>query len=87
MMRKIMHLLFLSCLKASKLIEKDLHIKLGFREKLQLRLHKTMCHTCNRYGKQSVLIEKGIRDLQKREAILVDFKKLEEHIILKIKKA
>lgn len=82
-----MHLLFLSCLKASELIEKDLHLKLGLREKLQLRLHKTMCHTCNRYGKQSTLIEKGIRDLQKKEAISVDFKKLEEHIILKIKKA
>jgi len=86
-MRKIMHLLFLSCLRASELIEKDLHFKLVLIEKLQLRLHKTMCHTCNRYGKHSILIEKGIRDLQRKEATSVDFKKLEEHLILKIKKA
>lgn len=86
-MRKIMHLLFLSCLRASELIEKDLHLKLELREKLQLKLHKLMCHTCNRYGKHSMLIEKGIQDLQKKEAISIDFKKLEEGIILKIKKA
>jgi len=86
MMRKIMHLLFLSCLRASELIEKDLHLKLGLLEKLQLRLHKTMCNTCNRYGKHSILIEKGILDLQKKEAISVDFRKLEKRIVLKIKK-
>ena len=85
MIRKIMHLLFLSCLKASELIEKDLHLKLGLRETLQLKLHKTMCHTCSKYGIQSVLIENGIRDLQKKEAISVDFKKLEKRIILNMK--
>ena len=84
-MKKIMHLLFLSCLKASELIEKDFHIKLGFKERLQLKLHKTMCSTCNRYSKQSATIEKGIRDLQKTEAISVDFKKLEERIIQDLK--
>ncbi len=82
-----MHLLFLSCLKASELIEKDFHIKLSSKEKLQLKLHKTMCNTCNRYSKQSATIEKGIRDLHKTEAISVDFKKLEERIILNLKNA
>jgi len=86
MMKKIMHLLFLSCLKASELIEKDLHLKLRLREKLQLKLHKAMCSTCNRYGKHSILIEKGIHDLQKKEAISVDFKKLEKRIILNLNK-
>jgi hypothetical protein len=81
-----MHILFLSCLKASELIEKDLHLKLGIKEKLQLKLHKTMCNTCNRYGKQSIIIENGIQNLHKKEAIAVDFKKLEERIILSIKK-
>jgi len=87
MMKKIMHILFLSCLKASELIEKDLHLRLVFSEKLQLKLHKMMCKTCNRYGKQSALIEKGIHNLQKKEAISVDFKILEERIILSLKKA
>lgn len=86
-MKKIMHLLFLSCLKASELIEKDFHIKLGLKERLQLKLHKTMCSICNRYSKQSATIEKGIRDLQKTEAISVDLKKLEERIIQDLKNA
>jgi len=45
-----------------------------------------MCSTCNRYGKHSILIEKGIHDLQKKEAISVDFKKLEKRIILNLNK-
>jgi len=80
-MNKIMHILFLSCLKASELIEKDLHLRLPFRERLQLKLHKMMCKTCNRYGKQSALIESGINNLHKKEALSVDFKKLEIRII------
>ncbi|MDE5423997.1 hypothetical protein L3073_17415 [Ancylomarina sp. DW003] len=86
-MKKIMHLLFLSCLKASELIEKDFHIKLGSKERLQLKLHKTMCDTCNRYSKHSAIIEKAIHDLQDKEAIFVDFKKLEKRIILNLKNA
>ena len=55
-----MHILFLSCLKASELIEKKLHLKLSASEKLQLKLHKMMCSACTLYEKQSVLIEKSI---------------------------
>jgi len=86
-MKKIMHILFLSCLKASELIEKDLHLRLAFRERLQLKLHKMMCNTCNRYSKQSALIENGIRNLQDKEAISVDFKKLENRIIQSLDEA
>lgn len=86
MIKKVMQVLFLSCLRASELIEKDLHLRLGLLEQLQLKLHKTMCNTCNRYSKHSFLIEKAIHDLQRKEAMSVDFKELEKRIILNIKK-
>ena len=60
-MKKLMHILFLSCLKATELIEKKMQFKLYFREKLQLNLHKSMCKACRSYEKQNYLIEMGIR--------------------------
>ena len=75
-----MHILFLSCLKATELIEKKFHIKLSFREKLQLKLHKMMCEFCSRYEKQSIFIEKGISNIQKKEPIPMDLEKLKERI-------
>ena len=59
-MKKIMHILFLSCKKATELIEKKLHFKLSVIEKMQLKMHKMMCNACTNYEKQSELIEKGI---------------------------
>ena len=69
-MKKIMHILFLSCLKASEFIEKKLHFKLSFTEKVQLELHKIMCSACSRYEKQSILIEKSI-ELQNKEILKI----------------
>lgn len=59
-MKKIMHTLFLSCLKATELIEKKIHFRLSAKEKLQLKMHKMMCDACSSYEKQSVFLEKGI---------------------------
>ena len=59
-MKKLMHILFLSCRKATELIDKKLLFRLSFRERLQLTLHKTMCSACRMYEKQDLLIEKGI---------------------------
>ncbi len=43
----------LSCKKATELIEKKLLVKLSFKEKMQLQLHKSMCSACTAYEKQS----------------------------------
>ena len=59
-MNKLMHILFLSCKKATELIEKKLHFKLSGIEKMQLKMHKMMCNACTHYEKQSELIERGI---------------------------
>ncbi len=56
-----MHTLFLSCLKATEIIEKGLNFKLSWREKLQLKVHKMMCDACSRYEKQSLFLDNAIR--------------------------
>lgn len=61
MLKKIMNKLFLSCLRATELIEKNFHIKLSFREQMQLKAHKMMCCACKTYEKQSTIIEKGLK--------------------------
>ncbi len=86
-MKKIMHILFLSCHKATELIEKKMHFSLSRKEKLQLEAHKMMCNACTRYEKQSSIIERGISAIQKpgengtdlKELKLAIEKKLEEH--------
>ena len=82
-MKKLMHILFLSCLKATELIEKKLRFKLSIREKLQLKMHKSMCEACTRYEKQSILIEKGLSSL---DEVAPDKKEVEQLKGLIIKK-
>lgn len=43
----------LSCKKATELIEKNLVTKLSLREKVQLKMHKSLCDACTAYEKQS----------------------------------
>ena len=83
-MKKLMHKLFLSCLKATELIEKRLHFKLSVKEKLQLKVHKMMCSACSNYEKQSLFIEKGISLSQKREFTVDDIKQLKVIITEKL---
>ena len=54
-----MHILFLSCLKSSELLEKKMHFRLTLLEKMQLKMHTMMCNACTLYEKQSYIIEKG----------------------------
>lgn len=88
MMNKIMHILFLSCLKATELIEKKLHFKLLFKEKLQLKMHKMMCGACSNYEKQSLLIEMGIaqQDDKTETVTNIDMNEFEKTIHAKITK-
>lgn len=75
-MKKIMHILLLSCLKATELIEKKMNFKLGFTEKMQLKVHKMMCSACSNYEKQSILLEKGIAKSCKSEFAETDLSQL-----------
>lgn len=87
MMKKIMHTLFLSCLKATELIEKNFHVQLSFSERMQLKAHKMMCDTCRNYEKQSILIEKGMETFQKKQKIEIDLEQLKKQINLNLQEA
>ncbi len=82
-----MHILFLSCLKATELIEKKFHVKLSFKERLQLKLHKMMCDACTMYEKQSALIEKGMELQHKHQHEECDIEQLKKQISLNLKEA
>ena len=83
-MKKLMHILFLSCLKASELIEKKFHFKLSFRERLQLKMHKMMCSACTMYEKQSTILEKSIEIQYKNLGKELDLEELKKTINQKI---
>ena len=57
MIKKITHIIILSCKKATELIEKKLYTKLSARERVQLKLHKGICDACTLYEKQVVFLE------------------------------
>ena len=85
MKNKIMHFLFLSCLKATELIEKKLHFKLTLKEKIQLEMHKMMCDACSMYEEQSEIIEEGIKiHLHETPSENGDTEKLKEQINIKL---
>jgi hypothetical protein len=78
-MKTLIHTLFLSCLKATELIEKKIHFRLSLKEKIQLKGHKMICSACVHYEKQSLLLEKSILRLNQKqlpEEELEEIKKL-----------
>jgi hypothetical protein len=86
-MKKLMHILFLSCLKATELMEKRFHFGLSWHEKIQLKLHKSMCKACSTYDKQSDIIEHALKEMLTNNEITVDFDKLKQQINAKLTKS
>jgi hypothetical protein len=56
-MKKLLHILLLSCRKATLLIEKRMVTRLSLKESVQLKLHKSMCDACIAYEKHSRKID------------------------------
>lgn len=85
MMKKLMNYLMLSCKKATELIEKRTLVRLSFKEKVQLRMHKSMCDACTAYEKQSrkidELLHKHIHDDSFENATVLSNEALKEKII------
>ncbi len=79
-MKKLMHILFLSCLKASELIEKKIHFHLSFRESLQLKMHKMMCNACTMYEKHSKILDKSLENHYKMLGKEIDWETLKKSI-------
>ena len=83
-MKKLMHILFLSCLKATELIEKKLHFKLSGKEKLQLKVHKMMCSACTNYEKQNLLIEKSFENQAQISDSQIDLEQFKKSVVDKL---
>lgn len=62
-LRKYMNPFFLSCKKATLLIEKKELLSLTPVERIQLNLHTSMCVACRTYEKQSITIGHAISKL------------------------
>jgi hypothetical protein len=80
-----MNILFLSCLKATEMIEKKLHFSLSLKEKYQLKMHRMMCDACRRYDKQTNFIENSLKNQNHIPKNEVDVEKLKQLIHEKIK--
>lgn len=81
-----MNKLLLSCLKATELMEKKLHIKLSFTEKLQLKAHKMICKACTQYEEQTHFIHNVMSKPPTNGSPSVDeIESLKKEIIKKIK--
>ncbi len=62
-------------------MEKNLHFRLSRAEKLQLRMHKSMCQACNLYEKQSIFMDKSIGKYDSPSIAEKDLKDLKSLII------
>lgn len=58
MYKNFIHFFVLSCEKATFLIEKQLHTRLLPLEKLQLRLHLSLCQYCTAYKHKALFLHK-----------------------------
>lgn len=76
-------MLMLSCKKATSLIEKRSLIGLSFKEKVQLKMHKSMCDACSNYEKQSSTIDNLLQNQRTNpeNAPLIKNEELKEKII------
>ncbi len=78
----------LSCKKAAELIDKKSVVKLSRREKMQLKLHLSICEGCEVYQKQSKfigeLITKHFGGLEEEKAPQVKNEELKNNISSKL---
>ncbi len=79
-MKKLMHYLFLSCRKATDLINKKSDSPLSCIENIQLSMHKSMCKACSNYEKQTNILDQAINSAVNKEDLKVDVEALKEQI-------
>ncbi len=82
MNERLFHILFLSCLKATQLIEKGKYFRLSWLERFRLRVHKRACKACNEYEKHSDILDKGISYIAKQHNsnVTIDVEELKSKI-------
>jgi hypothetical protein len=58
--------MMLSCKEASRLVSQGLDRRLGFAERLALRLHLLICDGCTNFSRQVAFLRKAIARLADR---------------------
>ena len=53
----------LSCKEATQLVSQGLDRKLGFGERVALRLHLAICDGCTRFNRQVAFLRRALRGL------------------------
>jgi len=85
MLNKLFKRLMISCEKATFLMEKKKLIRLSWMERIQLRLHKSMCTACRMYGKQSRvldhLLKKYFQDTESSSSDQQEISSLQKRIL------
>lgn len=56
----------LTCQEASRLVSEGLDRRLGFGERLRLRLHLAICDGCTNFRKQMAFLRKAMARLAER---------------------
>ncbi|MFB6343465.1 hypothetical protein ACE1ET_17205 [Saccharicrinis sp. FJH62] len=56
-----MNKIMLTCLEATKLTVQKSFRKLSFTEKLQLKMHHTVCHACRKFDSQNTFIDHAVK--------------------------
>ena len=83
-MKKLKNIFFLSCYKATELIEKKLNFRLSAKERMMLKMHKMMCSACTLYEKQSTFLEQGLSGKPDKEYSQEEIRKLKIDISKKL---
>ncbi|MDO4228479.1 MAG: hypothetical protein Q4C98_01575 [Capnocytophaga sp.] len=71
LLKNFVHFFVLPCKEATFLIEKKLHGRLSFREKIQLKAHLAICKLCAAYNQKAILLHKTLQKyfIQKKTEI------------------
>jgi hypothetical protein len=60
--------MMLSCKEVTRLVSQGLDRRLGFAERLRLRLHLAICDGCTNFRKQVTFLRKALVELGKQPA-------------------
>lgn len=91
MYKDIIHFFVLSCHKVTYLMEKQRHTKLLFKERIQLKLHLSLCGYCAGYSKEADFIDLAIRRVIREKCNVsengfseVELQRFRKHILSRI---
>ena len=59
--------MILSCKEATRLVSQGLDRRLGFGQRVALRVHLAICDGCTAFSKQAAFLRKAVRELGSRQ--------------------